>query len=624
MHRSIRLALAALFIWLALLPAVPPPIAFSQVKDGATMTVLRGQVAIIRADGSAIQPAPSGTTVTVGDEIRTLTKTGALITFFSGTEIEMGEDTILAVDRISIDGTKVDISLKQVFGTTLNRVQSLTDPASVYRIDAGGATAVVRGTTFLLIGPVATSRGNISALVCLDDCDGRTTFSGCPVAPFTAFGVQVGGGKATSGCEVAAVSRGSDYFNAGFEAITTFEQTFASASGDPSPGLSNPGRDDGQRRADQRQEREDRDDDNVQPPVTLTANACQLPGGGPPAPGASPTLIPGFASTYEGNAGTTVLNVPVFLLPASNTTVTVDFATGGPGATPGVDYVATSGTLTFTPGTTVQNVPITINGDLTPETNEQIIVTFSSPSGAPLLFPTGLGSILDDDSPISLVVDDTNVFEGDTGTTNMDFTVRLSRPSASPFSVDYQTLPGGTAISGADYTPVGLTTLNIPANVTTATFTVPILTDLIQEPDKTVLVQISNATGGAIINDPTATGTILDDDGPPVIAINNEAQIEGCDGTTTIAFSVTLSRPTSSAVTVNYATADGTAAAGSDYNAVSGTLTFTPGQTLKPIEVQIIGDTLVEADETFQVNLSGATNATIGIPSVTGTILNDD
>jgi hypothetical protein len=220
---------------------VNPAGAVAQVDDGATLTVLRGQVAVIHADGSAVQPAASGTIVKAGDEIRTLTKTGALITFFAGTEIEMGEDTILTVERVSKQGATVDISLKQVLGVTLNRVQSLTDPNSSYRIDAGGATAVVRGTTFALIGPVPTSQGNIVALVCLDDCSPATTFSGCPVGPYTALGVGVEHGKATTGCDAYSVGHNVDYFNEAFQAITTFEQSQANGNGVSNPGNANLG-----------------------------------------------------------------------------------------------------------------------------------------------------------------------------------------------------------------------------------------------------------------------------------------------------------------------------------------------------------------------------------------------
>src|SRR5262245_27153734 len=104
MQRPVRLVLAVLLTVLALLPSVAPSATLAQVQDGATRTVLRGQVAVVHSDGSAVQPAPSGTVVKAGDEIRTLTKTGALITFFAGTEIEMGEDTILAVERVSMNG----------------------------------------------------------------------------------------------------------------------------------------------------------------------------------------------------------------------------------------------------------------------------------------------------------------------------------------------------------------------------------------------------------------------------------------------------------------------------------------------------------------------------------------
>src|SRR3954469_14982959 len=102
---------------LAVLPSLSPALTYAQVQDGATLTVLRGQVAVVGSDGSAVQPAPTGTVVRSGDEIRTLNRTGALITFFAGTEIEMGEETILVVDRVTMNGSKIDISLKQVLGS---------------------------------------------------------------------------------------------------------------------------------------------------------------------------------------------------------------------------------------------------------------------------------------------------------------------------------------------------------------------------------------------------------------------------------------------------------------------------------------------------------------------------
>src|SRR5688572_33329212 len=88
----------ALVLVSALLLLVPlARLAAAQPIQGATLTVLRGQVAVVRPDGSAVQPAPSGTSVMPGDDIRTLTQSGALITFFVGTEIELGEATVLRV-----------------------------------------------------------------------------------------------------------------------------------------------------------------------------------------------------------------------------------------------------------------------------------------------------------------------------------------------------------------------------------------------------------------------------------------------------------------------------------------------------------------------------------------------
>ena len=101
---------------------------------------------------------------------------------------------------------------------------------------------------------------------------------------------------------------------------------------------------------------------------------------------------------------------------------------------------------------------------------------------------------------------------------------------------------------------------------------------------------------------------------------------EGNAGTSNAGFVVTLSaQPGASTVTVNYATANGTAVAPGDYTAVaSGTLTFTGTTTTQTINVPIVGDTTVEPTETFTVTLSAPVGATIADGSATGTITNDD
>jgi hypothetical protein len=191
LHRFPTIVL--LFVFL-----LAPSVAAAQVADGATMTVLRGQVAIVRGDRSAVQPAPSGTSVRAGDEIRTLSEAGALVTFFAGTEIELGEDTTLVVERVRQEDGRIDISLRQIFGASLHRVHTLTDAGSSYRVDVGGAVAVVRGTTFLVYGPTDE---NVVGIVCLDDCTPRTTFAGCPMGPNVAYWAEVERGQVRSRCQ---------------------------------------------------------------------------------------------------------------------------------------------------------------------------------------------------------------------------------------------------------------------------------------------------------------------------------------------------------------------------------------------------------------------------------------
>jgi Calx-beta domain/RTX calcium-binding nonapeptide repeat (4 copies) len=111
---------------------------------------------------------------------------------------------------------------------------------------------------------------------------------------------------------------------------------------------------------------------------------------------------------------------------------------------------------------------------------------------------------------------------------------------------------------------------------------------------------------------------------PPVVSIDNASTTESDSGTKILSLPVTLSAVSTKPVTVGFATADGTATAGSDYLSASGTLTFNPGETSKTVDVTINGDTTVEPDEDFVVSLSSAVNATLGADVGTGTIQNDD
>ncbi|MEY2475791.1 MAG: large repetitive protein [Actinomycetota bacterium] len=335
-----------------------------------------------------------------------------------------------------------------------------------------------------------------------------------------------------------------------------------------------------------------------------------------------PALSVSDASATEGNSGTSTATFTVTLAPASGSAVTVNYATSNGTATGGTDYEPASGTLTFAAGETTKTVAVTVYGDTVDEPNETFTMTLSAPSGATLADGTGTGTITDDDAGSVLSVNDASVTEGNSGTTNAAFTVTLSPTSAQTVTVHYATA-NGTATAGQDYT-ASSGDLTFAPGETTKTVNVPVTGDTAPEPNETFTLELS-APGNATIGDGSGTGTILNDDGtPPSISIADATVTEGNTGTVTATFNVTLSAASTQTVTVQYATANGTATAPADYATKSGTVTFAPGETTQPVTVTVAGDTLDEPNETFLVNLSAPVNATIADGQATGTITDDD
>jgi flagellar biosynthesis protein FliQ len=324
----------------------------------------------------------------------------------------------------------------------------------------------------------------------------------------------------------------------------------------------------------------------------------------------------------EGNAATTNAVFTVSLSTASAQQITVDFATVNGTATAGTDYTAAAGTLTFAPGVTTQQITVAVTGDLVFEANETFLVNLANAINASIADGQGAGTITNDDTAPTLAISDVTVAEGNSGTTSAVFTVTLTGPTGLPATVDFATA-NNTATAGTDYTSAA-GTLTFAPGTTTQQITVAVTGDTVFEANESFFLNLTNA-GNASITDPQGVGTITNDDTAPVLTINDVTVAEGGAGATTNAvFTVTLTGATALPATVNFATADGTATAGSDYTAANGTLTFAPGVTSQQITVAVTGDTLNEANETFFVNLSGATNATITDPQGQGTINNDD
>lgn len=204
-------------------------------------------------------------------------------------------------------------------------------------------------------------------------------------------------------------------------------------------------------------------------------------------------------------------------------------------------------------------------------------------------------------------------------------TVTRTGGSSGAVSVQYATVGGGTATAGTDYTSASGTLNWADGDSSSKTFTVAITDDSLNEAAETINLALSNPTGGATLGLPQgATLTINDNDPTPSLSINDVTVTEGNSETTNATFTVTLSAASGQTVTVKAAASGGTATEGQDFQSLTTTLTFSPGQTSKPLTVVVNGDTDVEPDELFSVFLTNPTNATIADNQGTGTILNDD
>ena len=210
----------------------------------------------------------------------------------------------------------------------------------------------------------------------------------------------------------------------------------------------------------------------------------------------------------------------------------------------------------------------------------------------------------------------------------MQVKVTRTGDDSGAVSVNYATTDG-TATAGSDYTATS-GTLDFAAGELTKFISVPITNDnLFENADETFSLTLSSPTNSAILVTPTAaTVTIFDDDFKPFVFISSNSVFnvaEGDSGTTNLTFRLNLNNPSVQVVTVDYATTNGTATAGSDYVAASGTITIPAGASFATATISINGDTTVEPNENFTISLSNATNVSfLGSSGAFATILNDD
>lgn len=340
------------------------------------------------------------------------------------------------------------------------------------------------------------------------------------------------------------------------------------------------------------------------------------------------TLLPSVAfasATYGANEISSTATITVVLNAPSAQTASINYATTDGTATASSDYTATSGVLSFGIGEIAKTFTVPMIDDAIQDNGtETINLTLSAPVSATLgLVPTATLFLVDNDATtVQFGAATANVNEN-SGTVTI--AVTLSRAAAFPITVNYAT-SNGTALADSDYT-AAVGTLTFAPGEVSKTFSVNIINDNIFENNETINLTLSNVAPVSVttsVPGNSAILTLVDDDPQPTVKFSNTAYGVGeTAGSATIA--VSLSSLSSLPVTVNYATSNGTATAGSDYTAATGTLTFNPGESNKTFTVAIAADPLDEDNEVIDLSLSAPTGATLGTPaSATLTITDDD
>ncbi len=382
------------------------------------------------------------------------------------------------------------------------------------------------------------------------------------------------------------------------------------------------------------------DDTLSEAPESFTLTATPVSGATPAAASAVATIIDNdgppslFINDVVVNEAAGTATFTVSLSTASGLPVTVNFATAD-GSASAADYTATSGALTFAPGVTSQTVTVPIANDAVFEGSESFSVNLSAAVNATIADGTGLGTIADDgtgtgggdnDTPRVLGVSSPTVAEGG----NLDFSVTLSNSSTTPTTVTLTPASGSATLGtdtgsvlvsfdgGVSFVPVSGSTVSVPAGASSFIVRVPSTDDALSEGAEVLTLTASTAANAAPV---VGTGTITDNDGTPTLSISGPVTVNEAAGTLT--YTVTLSNPSASTVTVTASTSSGTATSGTDFSAAATPLTFAPGVTSQTVTVAILDDAVFEGSETFSVDLSAPTNATIATGSVTTTIADD-
>ncbi len=276
---------------------------------------------------------------------------------------------------------------------------------------------------------------------------------------------------------------------------------------------------------------------------------------------------------------------------------TFTYTTEDETAEAGQDYSAVSGTVTFVAETIQQEIIVPILDDQTPERTEIFRVRLA---GVGISDGEGHGMILDDDGPLTVSILDQSVSEG---AGELLLPVHLNRPSPQLVTVQF-TSSDQSANSEFDYvTSKGIVIFQ--RGSLEGKIRIQVLEDSEVEPDETFQVTLSKPRNVAIDRG-IGTGTILDNDGSPTISVQSVTVSRDL-----AIFDLNLSIPSPVPVLVSYASEDGSAQAGQDYEPVSGQITFAPGEISKTVGVKLLSHKTGFEAKTFSLVLLSAVNAEV-------------
>lgn len=236
-------------------------------------------------------------------------------------------------------------------------------------------------------------------------------------------------------------------------------------------------------------------------------------------------------------------------------------------------------------------------------------------------------------TPVFTISGSPSLNEGNGGVTSFNFTITRTGDLSNPSSIDFTTSGSGTnPANAADFDqnifPSG--TVPFVAGDGSEMISIPVQGDTNVEPDEGFTITLSNPVNGIIGTPSNASGTILNDDSnpniPTVSISGNPSLNEGNSGTTAFAFTLTRTGDLSNSSTIDWTIDFGASTAdNADFAApVSGSISFAATENTQNLTINVNGDTTVEPDENFEVDITANNNAIIGTSTATGTILNDD